>query len=83
MAAMTIAEESVVPPHPPVELARIRVDEELVRIEAVAVPGLVGAVHPVAVELAGMKTRDIAVPDLVGPAGEGDPRGLAPARRFE
>ena len=50
------------------------------RIEAVSLLRRPGAVHAVAVELAGPQSGHVAVPDLVGVLGERDPRRLVSAR---
>ena len=50
----------------PDDLLGVGIEEELVGVEAVPGRGLVGAVHPVAVDRAGPRVRQIAVPDLVG-----------------
>ena len=50
--------------------AGIRIQHELVGIEAVAAGGLVGSVHAVPVNRAGVHLRDVAVPDLVGIFGQ-------------
>ena len=61
-----IAEQGVVPPDTPEELAGVGVDQELVRIEAVTGLGLIGAVDPIAVDCARPRGWQVAVPDLVG-----------------
>ena len=53
--------------------ACVRIEQQLVGVEAVAVLGLVGAVDAVAVELAGADVGHIAVEDLVGIFGQRDP----------
>src|ERR1700732_136576 len=55
----------------------IRVEHQLVGIEAVPGTRLVGAVHAVAVNRSGMHIRHIAVPDLVGEFGQLDSLALA------
>ena len=81
LGAETVAEQGVVPADAAEELPRVRVDEELVRVEAVALAGLVGTVHPVAVEGPGAQALDVTVPDLVRAAGEADALGFpAPVR---
>ena len=61
----------------------VGVDQQLVRVEAVAVLRVVGAVDAVAVELPGPHVGQIAVPDLVGVFGQRDAVGLAPALLVE
>ena len=45
---------------------RVGVEQQLVRVEAVALLGPIGAMHTVAVEQAGAFQRQIAVPDEIG-----------------
>ena len=78
--AHAIAEQRIVPADAAEELARIGIDQELVRIEAVAVARVVGSVHAIAVELARAKALDIDVPDLVRAARQRDAVGLPAAR---
>ncbi len=54
------------------ELFGIGVDEQFVGVETVALARRVGAVHAVAVDLAGMRIRQITVPDFVGVFGQFD-----------
>ncbi len=61
----------------------IRVEQQLVRVEALALLGLVGAVDAVAVELAGFQSRHVAVPDEVGALAQLQPRDFAPAGLVE
>ncbi len=56
--------------------ARIRVQHELVGIEAVAVVGLVGAMDAITINRPRADARYIAVPDLVGKFGQFDPCDL-------
>ncbi len=81
--AEAIAEMRVVPADFALQRSRIRVDQQLVRIEAVPVRRIVGPVHAVAVELARPDLGQVAVPDLVGEFGQRDPLGLAPSLRIE
>ena len=66
---------------------RVRVEQQLVRVEAVPVVGLVGAVDAVAVALAGADARQVAVPVVRGALGDLDallarrPRRTGTARR--
>ena len=50
-----VAEERVVPTDAAMELARIGVDQEFVRVKPVSMPRLVGAMHPVGVERPGRR----------------------------
>ena len=59
--------------------ARIRVEQELVRVEPVAGLRRVRSVHPVAVDGAGAGVRQIAVPDLIGIFGQFYAIELGPA----
>ena len=61
----------------PLDRLRVRVDQELARVEPVAVVGLVGAVDAVAVALARMHAGQVAVPVVVRDPGELDPLLLA------
>ena len=45
---------------------RVRIDQQLARVEAVTVPRVPRAVHPEAVPLTGTATGDEAVPDVEG-----------------
>ncbi len=72
-----VAEDRVVPVDLAGEAARVGVHEELRRVEPVALPRRVGAVHAVAVARAGPGAGDAAVPDVAGAAGEPDPLALA------
>ena len=64
--ADAVAEMRIVPAQLAEQRLGVGVDQQLVRVEAVAVRRVVGAVHAVAVELARPHVRQIAVPDLVG-----------------
>ena len=55
----------------------------MLAIEAVAVLGLVGPVHAIAVELAGRDVVQIAVPDVFGALGQFDALELAAALAVE
>ena len=77
MRAEPVAVEGFVPADAADDLPRIRIDQELMRIEAVAVLRLIRAVHPVAVELARTGIRQIAVKDMIGTARQPDAVRLA------
>src|SRR5690606_28756730 len=61
----------------------VGVEQQLVRVEAVAGARLVGAVDAVAVERAGPNVGQVAVPDLVGMLRQRHAVGLALAGRVE
>ncbi|MNT14047.1 hypothetical protein D3C72_1490370 [compost metagenome] len=61
-----VAEQRVAPVHLAVQLAGVGVQQQLVRIEAVPILGIVGTVGAVAVHQAGLGVRQVAMPDLVG-----------------
>jgi hypothetical protein len=50
------------PAHRPLDRLGVGIEQQLARVEAVARPGVVGAVHAVAVALAGADARQVAVP---------------------
>jgi hypothetical protein len=53
---------------------RVRVEQQLGRVAAMPVVGIVGAMHPVAVPLAGLDAGEIDVPDRSVDLGDLDPR---------
>src|SRR5262249_7864043 len=65
-AAGAIPEMRVAPDQAPCELPRIRIDEELVRIETQSALGLIRAMNAVTVELSRHDIVEVAVPDLLG-----------------
>ena len=65
------------------QLLGIGVEQQLVMIEAMPRLRVVGPVDAVAVELAGPRVRQVAVPDLVGVLGQHDPLELALAAGIE
>ena len=67
-----VAEQRRVPFSSPTICPGVGVEQQLVRIEAVAFLRLVGAVHAIAVDRAGPRVRQVAVPDLVGVFGQFD-----------
>src|SRR5258708_3525032 len=73
----------VAPNEPSGETLCIRIDQQLVRIEAKAAFRFIRAVHPVAVDMARHDVVEIAVPDVLGPLGERNPFKLAPALAVE
>ncbi len=78
LVADGVPEQRVAPAERADEVARVRVEEQLVRIEAQAFLGTIGSVHAIAVQHAGPRLRQIAVPDLVGALGERNPLQFAP-----
>ncbi len=66
LRAGAIAEMRIAPGELPAELLAVGVDQQLVGIEPMAGLGRVGAMHAIAVELAGRDVREIGVPDVVG-----------------
>src|SRR5205823_4561842 len=73
----------VAPDQPPGEPLGVRIEQELVGIEAVAVLGLIRAVNAVAVELPGRNVIEVAVPDVLAALGKFDALELAPALAVE
>jgi len=65
------------------DLARIRVQQQLVGVEAMALLRLVGAVGAIAVELPGLHIRHVAGEDRAFPAGHFQPRQFLRAVRRE
>src|SRR5260370_4820435 len=72
-----IAEDRRVPRQIAEMPAGVRVEHQLVRVEAVPVLRLVGAIYPITIDRAGMHSRDVALPDLVGIFRQFDSRRLA------
>jgi hypothetical protein len=69
-----VAEELVAPANGTAHRLGVRIDEQLAVVEPVPAGGLVGAVHPVAVQRAGPHVGEVRVPDVVRPLGHGDGR---------
>jgi hypothetical protein len=63
--------------------ARVRVEQQLVGVVAVALLGLVRPMRAVAVQLPGLQALEVAVPDAVSALGELDTRQLAAAAGVE
>ncbi len=78
-----VAEMGVGPAERSEQRLGVGVDQQLVGVEAVAGGRLVGAVDPVAVERAGARFRQIAVPDLVRVFRQRHPVDLAGAGLVE
>jgi len=75
--------ERIAPAQGTGECARIRIEQQLVGVVAVPLFGFVGAVGPIAVKLARLHARDVAVPDPVGTFGHGQTPQLVTAVRIE
>jgi hypothetical protein len=67
----------VVPDELSCETLAVRVNQKLVRIEAVACFRRVGTMHTIAIKLARGRVREIDVPHIVGTLRHGDAFGLA------
>jgi len=65
-----VAEQCLGPFQAADQLLGIRVDQQFVGVEAVAVFRLVGAVHPVAIDQAGVSVGEVAMVDLIGVFGQ-------------
>ncbi len=83
LGADQVAEEGVAPGEPPREAARVRIEQQLVGVEAMTLRRLVRAVYAIAVELPGREARHVAVPDEVGALAQREACVLAPAARVE
>ena len=79
--AELVAEQLVGPAHVAADRLGVRVEHDLVGIEAVPAGGLVRPVDAVAVELAGQDVGQVGVPDLVGVLLQRDPVRLLCRRR--
>jgi hypothetical protein len=82
-AAEAVAEDGVAPPNPTLERLGVGVDQQLVRVEPMAIGGIVGPVNAVAVKQARTGIRQISVPDLVGIFRKHDARLLMAAGAIE
>ena len=78
-ASDRIAVERIVPGEGADEFTRIGVEQQLRIVEAVTVHRVERAADAIAVELAGLHARDMAVPDAVGAFGQRDALGLLAA----
>lgn len=74
---------SVAPLHRSEELPRVRIDEQFMRIEAVAFLRIVRPVHTVPIQQSGARFGQIAVPNLVRILGQRDLFEFAPPARVE
>jgi hypothetical protein len=57
----------------------IRIDQDLVRVEPVPVVRPVRTIDPIPIRLAGLDSREVAVPDVRRLLGQPDPVSLGPA----
>ena len=83
LGADGVAEARGIPLQLAVMRARVRIEQQLVRIEAMTGRRLVRPVHAIAVQRRRTDAGHVAVPDLVGVLGQLDPLQLAVARRVE
>ena len=83
MRADAVAVVRVAPAQRSGQRLGVRVDQQLVVVEAVAVRRIVGTVDAIAVERSRPQTRQVAVPHFVGVFGQRVARDLAPAARVE
>ncbi len=79
--AEPVAVNLVAPANVPSDGLGVRLEHNFVGVEPVAALGIVRAVNPVAVQLSGQNTQEIAVPDEVGLLEKRDAGGLAVALR--
>ena len=83
LVADRVPEQRVAPLQRADDVARVGIEQQLVRVEAMAFLGPVRAVHAVTVEHPGPRFGQVAVPDLVGTLDERDALELAATRRIE
>src|SRR5690606_7786863 len=81
--ADAVAEVSVAPAQAPLDVLGIGLDQQLVRIEAMAARRIIESVNPVAIEKARASLGQIAVPDLVRSLAHFDPLPFVPPARVE
>src|SRR5260370_9126752 len=74
----SIAEQSVAPFDRAHNLLCVRIQQQLIRVEAQAFFRIVGPIQPITVEKAGPGLREIAVPDLIRPPAHRSPLGPTP-----
>lgn len=77
--SVRISAQDLVPAHGPGDRLGVRIQEELLRIEAMALLGRKGAMDAVAVELARPQIRQKRVPDLVRALAQRNARALVRA----
>jgi len=70
-----VAIEAIVPAQRPPEGKRVRIEHDLVGVEAVSLSGIVGTIDAVAIELSGAHVGQIGMPDGAGTLGQGERRG--------
>lgn len=83
LAPRAVAEMRVAPHHPAGDPLGVGVEQQLVRIEAMAVVRLIRTVHAIAVKLSRRNVVEIAVPDVLGSFRQRDAFELAPALAVE
>jgi hypothetical protein len=81
--AELVTEELVAPLELPDERLRVRIQHELVGVEAMPLLGRIEAVHAIRVYRPRPRIRKIAVPDFVGVLGQRDALELTLAARIE
>ncbi len=82
-APEAVAEMRVAPVQGALQMLRVRLDEQFVGIEAVALGRIVGAMHAVTVERAGSCFGQIDMPDLIRALADVDALQLVFAARIE
>jgi hypothetical protein len=75
--------QSVGPAQTPVDAPRIRIEQQLMRIESVPGLRLVGSMGAITIEQARTRIGQIAVPDFIGELRQREARDLASPRRIE
>ena len=83
LRADLVAEVRVVPAKTRVQGACVRVEQQLVGIEALTLFGQVRPMYAVAIDLSGADAGHEAVPDAIGPFRQGDAFQLAQTARVE
>ena len=83
LLAHLVAEDRRVPLQLADVRARVRVEQQLVRVETMPLVGVIGPVRAIAVDRPRPEVGHVAVPDLVPVLGQLDARRLRLARRIE
>ena len=83
LVADGVAKQRIAPAQAADHVHCIRVEQQLVGIEAMAFVGSVWAVHAVAIEHAGPRFRQVTVPYLIGSFLDGDALQFAAPRDIE
>src|SRR4029079_1785453 len=83
LAADAITEMRIAPRERADDRLRVRIEQQLLRIEAMALLRLIRTVHAIAVELAGPRFGQVAMPDLIGLLAQRDALQLAPPAIIE